>query len=86
MGGFESSGDQNPTMFMLHFMSFLAFLTHQKRDENARFSKTLQIKDSWDHAQMIERNKNVPIELDKSSVRPNPALVFAKLFFQLCYV
>jgi len=53
----ESSGDQNLTMFVLHFHAFLHFWPPQKAHKNERFSKTLQTPAPWDHAQTIELEK-----------------------------
>ena len=68
----ESSGDQNLTMFILHFHVFLHFRP-PNHHENPRFCKTLQIKDSWDHAQMIEREILFRIALTRAlydQIRP----------------
>ena len=68
----ESSGDQNLTMFMLHFHVFWIF-DPSKSYENPRFPLTLQIKDSWDHAHMIERKILCRIALTRAlydQIRP----------------
>ena len=70
----ESAEDQNLTMCILHFHVFVAFSTPQKSHGNRRFPLPLQIKDSWDHAQMIEREILFRIALTRAlydQIRPS---------------
>ena len=69
----ESSGDQNLTMFILHFHVFSHFRPPQKGHENPRFPFPLQNLVPWDHAQMIERKILCRIALTRAlydQIRP----------------
>ena len=65
----------NSDTFRYAFSLFCIFVTRLKHHENPYFSKTLQIKASWDHAHMIERKKLYNVA-ERTSVRANPTLDF----------
>ena len=78
----DSSGDQNPTIFVPHLHVFVE-LGPPLKIMNPDFFKPLQNLVPWDHAQMIERSKTVPSSRAKASVRPNPTLVFVNHTFPI---